>query len=59
MDPIFGKMLGRSSSVLFIVLPLILSAYTYLWNPIGFPAVWVVEGQYAKSHAGFGGRRTP
>jgi hypothetical protein len=46
MDPIFGKMLGRSSSVLFIVLPLILSAYTHLWNPIGFPAVWVVEGQY-------------
>ena len=39
-------MLGRSSSVLFIVLPLILSAYTHLWNPIGFPAVWVVEGQY-------------
>jgi hypothetical protein len=46
MDSIFGKMLGRSSSVLFIVLPLILSAYTHLWNPIGFPAVWVVEGQY-------------
>jgi hypothetical protein len=46
MGPIFGKMLGRSSSVLFIVLPLILSAYTHLWNPIGFPAVWVVEGQY-------------
>jgi hypothetical protein len=46
MGPIFGRMLGRSSSVLFIVLPLILSAYTHLWNPIGFPAVWVVEGQY-------------
>jgi hypothetical protein len=25
---------------------LILSAYTHLWNPIGFPAIWVVEGQY-------------
>jgi hypothetical protein len=46
MGPIFGKMQGRSSSVLFIVLPLILSAYTHLWNPTGFPAVWVVEGQY-------------
>jgi hypothetical protein len=46
MGPKFGKMLGRSSSVLFIVLPLILSAYTHLWNPIGFPAVWIVEGQY-------------
>lgn len=45
MDSIFGKTLGRSSSVFFIVLPLILSAYIHLWNPIGFPAVWV-EGQY-------------
>ena len=43
---IFCKILGRSSPVLFIALPLILSAYTHLWNPIGFPAVWVVEGQY-------------
>jgi hypothetical protein len=43
---IFCKLLGRSSPVLFIALPLILSAYTHLWNPIGFPAVWVVEGQY-------------
>jgi hypothetical protein len=25
---------------------LLLSAFTHLWNPIGFPAVWVVEGQY-------------
>jgi hypothetical protein len=25
---------------------LILSAFTHLWNPTGFPAVWVVEGQY-------------
>jgi Ca2+/Na+ antiporter len=41
-------MLGRSSPVLFIALPLILSAYTHLWNPIGFPAVWVVEGQYVQ-----------
>src|SRR5918998_6728626 len=29
-----------------LMIPLILSAYTHLWNPIGFPAVWVVEGQY-------------
>src|ERR687891_2064166 len=43
---IFCKMLGRSSPVLFIALPLILSAYTHLWNPIGFPVIWVVEGQY-------------
>jgi hypothetical protein len=29
-----------------IVIPLILSSFTHLWNPIGFPAIWVVEGQY-------------
>jgi hypothetical protein len=23
-----------------------LSAFTHLWNPIGFPSIWVVEGQY-------------
>jgi Dolichyl-phosphate-mannose-protein mannosyltransferase len=32
--------------VFLVVIPLILSSFTHLWNPIGFPAVWVVEGQY-------------
>ena len=25
---------------------MILSSFTHLWNPIGFPAIWAVEGQY-------------
>ena len=29
-----------------IVIPLILSSFTHLWNPVGFPVLWVVEGQY-------------
>jgi hypothetical protein len=29
-----------------IAIPLLLSTFTHLWNPIGFPALWVVEGQY-------------
>src|SRR5919106_5843012 len=33
-------------SLFLIVIPLILSSFTHLWNPIGFPAIWVVEGQY-------------
>ena len=33
-------------SIISLAIPLILSAYTHLWNPIGFPAIWVVEGQY-------------
>jgi hypothetical protein len=41
---IFRKYHSRSSFL--IVIPLILSSFTHLWNPIGFPAIWVVEGQY-------------
>ena len=26
--------------------PLVLSAFTHLWNPIGFSGLWVVKGQY-------------
>jgi hypothetical protein len=37
-----------SSSVLFITLPLILSAFTHLWNPIGFPNVYTDEGHYMR-----------
>jgi hypothetical protein len=33
-------------SLISLAIPLILSAFTHLWNPIGFPAIWVVEGQY-------------
>lgn len=40
------KVLGRFRPALFLAIPLILSAFTHLWNPIGFPAIWVVEGQH-------------
>src|ERR671915_2386634 len=40
------KMIARIRPTLFLALPLILSSFTHLWNPIGFPAMWVVEGQY-------------
>ena len=36
----------HNRSLFLIVIPLILSSFTHLWNPIGFPAIWVVEGQY-------------
>jgi hypothetical protein len=35
-------------SVLIICIPLALSAYTHLWNPIGFPAIHVDEGTYMR-----------
>jgi hypothetical protein len=36
----------HNRSLFLIVIPLILSSFTHLWNPVGFPAIWVVEGQY-------------
>jgi hypothetical protein len=33
-------------SILFIITPLVLTAYTHLWNPIGFPAFHGDEGIY-------------
>ena len=36
------------SSLIFLVIPLILSAYTHLWNPIGFPTFHIDEGHYLR-----------
>ncbi|MGA9150680.1 MAG: hypothetical protein WBZ36_08880 [Candidatus Nitrosopolaris sp.] len=33
-------------SIFFIITPLVLTAYTHLWNPIGFPSFHVDEGIY-------------
>ena len=37
-----------SISLLFLVVPMVLSAFTHLWNPIGFPAVHLDEGIYLR-----------
>ncbi len=42
----FGVNKNNYKYAVMLMIPLILSAYTHLWNPTGFPAVWVVEGQY-------------
>lgn len=34
------------TSILFLSIPLILSAFTHLWNPVGFPDVFYDEGVY-------------
>jgi hypothetical protein len=38
----------RSSTNLLLAIPLILSAFTHLWNPIGFPSIYVDEGHYMR-----------
>jgi 4-amino-4-deoxy-L-arabinose transferase-like glycosyltransferase len=35
-------------SLLLIFIPLVLSAFTHIWNPIGFPAIHVDEGHYMR-----------
>src|SRR5215207_6102715 len=35
-------------SITLLVIPLVLSAYTHLWNPIGFPSIYVDEGHYMR-----------
>jgi hypothetical protein len=38
----------RRRSLVFILIPLILSAYTHLWNPTGFPSIHTDEGHYLR-----------
>lgn len=38
----------RLRSLIFILIPLVLSAYTHLWNPTGFPSIHVDEGHYLR-----------
>src|ERR671933_1538551 len=33
---------------LFLAIPLVLSAFTHLWSPIGFPAIHPDEGMYLR-----------
>lgn len=37
-----------SVSILLVLIPLVLSAYTHLWNPAGFPNLFYDEGVYMR-----------
>jgi len=37
-----------SRTILFLILPLLLSAFTHLWDPIGFPDMFYDEGIYIR-----------
>src|ERR671910_345614 len=43
-----GKNSGLFASVLLLFIPLLLTAFTHLWNPIGFPMFHVDEGHYMR-----------
>ena len=36
----------NSRSIYLLIIPLVLSAFTHLWNPLGFPSFWYVEEIY-------------
>lgn len=38
----------RGVSILFLCIPIILSAFTHFWNPTGFPALYFDEGIYMR-----------
>jgi hypothetical protein len=38
----------RAKKYILIIIPLVLSAYTHLWNPLGFPAIHIDEGHYMR-----------
>lgn len=38
----------RMKSALLLVVPLVLAAFTHLWNPIGFPSIYVDEAHYMR-----------
>ena len=38
----------RNLSILLLFIPLALSAFTHIWNPVGFPALHVDEGHYMR-----------
>ncbi|HSB56354.1 MAG TPA: glycosyltransferase family 39 protein [Nitrosopumilaceae archaeon] len=40
--------LGRRKPILLLLIPLVLSAFTHLWNPIGFPDLFYDEGIYMR-----------
>jgi len=38
----------RLKYILVILIPLILSAYSHLWNPLGFPSIHIDESHYMR-----------
>lgn len=47
MKLLFGRRLN-SKCIWLLLLPLVLSAFTHLWNPVGFPPIHVDEGHYLR-----------
>src|SRR5678816_175909 len=38
----------RLRNLIILLIPLVLSAYSHLWNPLGFPSIHIDEGHYMR-----------
>lgn len=38
----------KQQRIIFILIPLVLSGYTHLWNPLGFPSIHIDEAHYMR-----------
>jgi hypothetical protein len=47
-DILFDSTRVKHSSIFILAIPLALSAFTHIWNPIGFPAIHPDEGTYMR-----------
>ena len=43
---ISDKGIRHQGILLLATIPLVLSAFTHLWNPVGFPSIHIDEGYY-------------
>src|ERR687886_1185636 len=46
LNLLFKNVFDRS--IFLLAIPLVLSAFTHIWNPIGFPAFFTDEGSYMR-----------
>lgn len=46
LSSVKSSLLKNHGSVLLLVIPLAVSAFTHFWNPLGFPSFWYVEEIY-------------
>ena len=44
---------SRIDAILLMAIPLLISAFTHLWNPVGFPGVQYDEARYIESGVRF------
>ncbi len=45
---LYVKSITRHQSITYLIIALVLASYTHLWNPLGFPAIYIDESHYMR-----------